>query len=477
MRTGILILDEFVKRGSIKTGSSYYDRYMNVGIKVILDSLEANIPDFQFDHDEDYLTLSSADDFDVILISLNSWMDVYNLVYTFWLTGMKAEDFDATIIVGGIGFTNIKGFLDYADVFVFGAGEDTILDIWNQLETGKKKTELQSNEFWYVRGEDLEMKVLRTPDKLYQSHSGPVSFSFGAPPMDATQEAMGCPNKCLFCQYSWTRKYIDVDAGYDGDFVRTRDSHSEQTFKDLEIKDGVGKCLVGIDGFSERLRKAVRKNITDSDIVEKFVKIDQEQHGKIIVLRFYMICGYPSETHLDYAEFDSLLHQISEAIQYTKFAIEVHIQPFNPMALTPMGWEAARVLTDWRDYFLGSGNSNYLIEEPLLDCSIEWSLIAPLTHFMANLVERASVTDAKLIRFLVSNKRFRQFKASKQVEWLSRNHDGFQDIVREYEIGEPTAWDYIDGYMKRDKLINAAQKFRKETAPGYRWNKNLPLVC
>ncbi len=71
----------------------------------------------------------------------------------------------------------------------------------------------------------------------------------------------------------------------------------------------------------------------------------------------------------------------------------------------------------------------------------------------------------KLIRFLVSNKRFRTFRAQKQIEWLEKNHDGFQNIVRAYEIGEPIAWDYIDGYMSRDKLISVAKKFRKEIAP------------
>ncbi len=461
MKVGVLILNEFLKRGSIKT-SSYFDRYLNVGIKVILDSLEGNVSDFQYE----YLSMISMDEFDVVLISLNSWMDVYNLVYTFWLNEVKAEDLKATIIVGGIGFTNIKGFLDYADVFVFGCGEKTILDIWNQLEGGLRKGDLYSDEFWYVRGEDLEMKTLRSADELYQSTGDP----------DISQEMMGCPNKCLFCQYSWTRKFIDAGEGYMGEYLRRDATHSEQTFKDLEISEKVGHYLAGIDGFSERLRKAVKKNITNAEIIEKFVKIDQEKHSKIIVLRFYMICGYPSECDADYAEFDSLLKEISSALLYTRFVIKLHIQPFNAMALTPLGWEEAKVLTNWREHFMPNGKSRRLIDDPLLCCSVEHNLVGPLSHFMTCLVERADVEDAKLLRFLVSNKRFRQFRAHKQVEWLSQHHAGFMNIVREYEIGEPIAWDYIDAYNNRDTLIRAGQRFRKEIAPEGKRKSKLPKV-
>ena len=96
------------------------------------------------------------------------------------------------------------------------------------------------------------------------------------------------------------------------------------------------------------------------------------------------------------------------------------MKQIDAMALTPLGWEGVRVMTDWRAFFIPNGSSRRLIDDKLLFCTIEHNLIGPLTHFMTNLVERAAVTDQKLFRFLVSNKRFQSFRAFKQIEWLSR---------------------------------------------------------
>ena len=65
MKTAVLILDEYIKRGNIE--NSYYDRYLNTGIKLILDVLTENVDDFQFD----YINLISADEYDVILVIIS----------------------------------------------------------------------------------------------------------------------------------------------------------------------------------------------------------------------------------------------------------------------------------------------------------------------------------------------------------------------------------------------------------------------
>ena len=68
-----------------------------------------------------------------------------------------------------------------------------------------------------------------------------------------------------------------------------------------------------IDGFSERLRVGVGKPIT-RDIISNFLVTMLRYSGKPHQLKFYNICGYPTETEDDWREFLEELQLADNAV-------------------------------------------------------------------------------------------------------------------------------------------------------------------
>jgi len=170
MKIGVLLFYDKINRG---TRDNSFDKLPYHGFKYILSELE---------HPYEVINISQIKECDFVLCSLTSVMDIENLIYAF--ETYKPDKGRCKIIVGGFGCINIASIYDYIDIAVFGRAEEQINDIIAGVEF--------PNVWRKDRDVGLEGKyIIRQPDALLPFES-----------------MVGCRNKCYFCHYSWTRKYI-----------------------------------------------------------------------------------------------------------------------------------------------------------------------------------------------------------------------------------------------------------------------------
>jgi hypothetical protein len=103
--------------------------------------------------------------------------------------------------------------------------------------------------------------------------------------------------------------------------------------------------IVGLDGFSERLRRMAGKPIT-RDMLRGFFRGLATAKVAPNHMKVYNIVGYPTETEADWFEFVEDLAAADEG--WTKidpqWGIEVHSTPFRPMPATPCAcWPMSHV--------------------------------------------------------------------------------------------------------------------------------------
>jgi hypothetical protein len=188
----------------------------------------------------------------------------------------------------------------------------------------------------------------------------------------AIELSRGCPRRCLYCQYSWTRPWRVADeadamaalaavtarkvaprtvdrarvpyyAALESESKRRRlkilggETSIRGTLEDPASVGPLRRYRVGVDGLSERLRRMVGKPATTAEIVEA-CWIARRSGIKQFML--YMIWGLPTETDQDAAEFDDLLDQLA-AGPLSGLGSVIGWNCFHPNAMTPMQWCAS----------------------------------------------------------------------------------------------------------------------------------------
>lgn len=148
---------------------------------------------------------------------------------------------------------------------------------------------------------------------------------------------IGCNHRCLFCGYTWQRKFISPHSDYRMGYGLFQMEDKERAMLDLDKDpnciDWAHLRTTAIDGFSERIRCGVNKRIT-SRIIHQFLTTMLAYQGAPHQLKLFNICGYPTETEEDWREF---LEELRRADMETprrerQWSIVLHSTPFRPHA-------------------------------------------------------------------------------------------------------------------------------------------------
>jgi hypothetical protein len=292
------------------------------GFEMVLDCLRRN------DYLVTYAGKDTASNYDVMLVSITSDCD-------WW--GYLAERSQwakskVKVIIGGPGVLNVRPFLPYADIFVLGRGENIITDLLRAESRGERlshKSVIYADTF--KLSDNYEIAQTNTPYPYqYKLTNG----------KDYTETSVGCPNKCYYCNYTWTRKYIG-----DGTFQAGADSmnklgNREHTIIDLlkiptsEWQKDAQLRITALDGMSERLRYKANKRIS-RDMFKEFISrlaTIAPPHQ----LKIYNIVGYPDETIDDWMEFIQDIREIDSKLPQDKqWSLLCHYTPFRAMPCTP----------------------------------------------------------------------------------------------------------------------------------------------
>ena len=282
--------------------------------------------------DVEYAGIATVHTFDVVLVSITSDCDWWPFMAerTKWKRGKY------TVIAGGAGVLNVRPFLFVVDGFVLGRGENILPAILADHAAGNRHE--SPSVVW------SDSFSMRRRYKIAQA-AGPYPHEFkltnGKP---YREHSIGCPYKCLFCGYTWHRKYIG-----DGTFTAGADAmnagNRERTIIDLlklppeRWQDDGPLRIVGLDGMSERLRVRVKKRIT-REMLQEFLRglASMEKPHQV---KLYCIVGYPSETDDEWREFVDDIAAVDGKLKPGKqWSLLVHFTPFRAMPATPAApWE------------------------------------------------------------------------------------------------------------------------------------------
>jgi hypothetical protein len=191
------------------------------------------------------------------------------------------------------------------------------------------------------------------------------SFPWDAPPMRNDDRraqivlSRGCRRRCAFCSIGWCYDYMECDRAtalghieatphpiqyvtndlaaisYSDDLpaVQAASSMSVAAVRRSSANAPPKMVRLGIEGPSERMRRAVGKPIGHDILIDTAINLSQSGRN----LRFFIIAGLPGSELADYAE---LLDVVAQWVRYTeRGTLWVSATAFVPMAGTPLGRE------------------------------------------------------------------------------------------------------------------------------------------
>lgn len=296
-----------------------------VGLRVIIDCIE------RAGYQVDYAGIATVHQYDVVLVSITSDCDWWPYV----MDRIKWRKGNYKVIIGGAGVLHITPFIPFGDYFVLGRGENVIEGLIKTIDAGDE-----------YEGPSIVNAKTFSPDNTYEIAQVDQTYQYSIKLSETrqfTEGAIGCNHKCLFCGYTWQRKFIsNISDSYKmSDCLFGGIEDKELAMLDLvqgkEI-DFAHLRTTAIDGLSERIRKMVNKPITRGIMVE-FFKAMIGSGAKPHMLKIYNIVGYPTETIEDWEEYRETIKQAdleAGGQNEKRWWVVLHSTPFRPMPATPL---------------------------------------------------------------------------------------------------------------------------------------------
>ena len=341
-------------------------------------------------------------DFDGIGFSLQYELSYPTVLKMLEMSGISVrnnerKEEEPIVFAGGPCAFNPLPLSDFIDVFCIGDGEEMMVEVCEVLERTKglsrkeRITELcKITGCW---GRDVNKTVEKRLSPLtneYASTSYPIPFSSSVHDRAIVEIRRGCGRMCRFCQPGHVtlpireREAEDIikitkelvnNTGYDEYSLLSLSSNDykniNEVIKELAVDFNKRKVSVSlpsqrIDGFnlelanlmqsvrkstmtlapeagSQRLRNVIKKNISEEQIINAALTLYENGWSK---LKFYFICGLPTETLEDMDEMAELLNKIKYRAKLIKrekglthgFEITCTLSIFVPKPFTPFQW-------------------------------------------------------------------------------------------------------------------------------------------
>ncbi len=306
-------------------------------------------------------------------------------------------DDEPIVFAGGPCAFNPLPMAEFIDVFSIGDGEEMMVEICEVLERTQGMPRKQRIEelckikgCWSQQVGGSVEKRLAPLTLEYASTSYPIPFSSSVHDRAIVEIRRGCGRMCRFCQpghvtlpvrersaediIKITKELVD-NTGYDEYSLLSLSSNDysniREVIKELAVDFNKRKVSVSlpsqrIDGFnlelanlvqsvrksgmtlapeagSQRLRNVIKKNISEEQIINAALTLYENGWSK---LKFYFICGLPTETIEDMDEMAELLNKIKYRAKLLKrekglnhgFEITCTLSIFVPKPFTPFQW-------------------------------------------------------------------------------------------------------------------------------------------
>jgi len=204
------------------------------------------------------------------------------------------------------------------------------------------------------------------------------------------------------------------------------------------VAAGQKNITIAIEAASERLRKAINKNITEEQIFNA-VKISKENGLKGI--KIYAMLGLPTETETDVQEFIRLANGLKQ--EFKGFDITFSFSTFIPKPHTPLQWAAHE------DTKSLEKKINYLQKE-FHKIGMGARFSSPKWDYYQTLLSRgdSSLTDYLISVYKNGGKLGAYKKAAKEYKI-----DTDKFVTEKYSTEKEFPWDFIEISPRKELLI------------------------
>ena len=368
------------------------------------DRVYAPEPDFKPKYLYGLESKKPVKDFDGVFFSFQYEMSYPTVLKMLDMSGIPIrnedrKDSDPIIIGGGPCAYNPLPLADFVDVFMIGDGEDSIVETCEILEKTKglpraerikALVEGENSGRWAPSVGGTVRKRIAQLDYDTALKSYPIPFSSSVHDRAVVEIRRGCGRMCRFCQPGHVtlpvreRSAEDIikiarelvkNTGYDEYSLLSLSSNDyaniNEVIKELAVEFDEKKVSVSlpsqrIDGFnlelanlvqsvrksvmtlapeagSQRLRNVIKKNITEEQILDAVLTLYENGWSRV---KFYFICGLPTETLEDMDEMAELLSKIKYRCKQIKkekglthgMDITCTLSIFVPKPFTPFQW-------------------------------------------------------------------------------------------------------------------------------------------
>lgn len=292
-----------------KSRANNFEGKSNVGAYVIMDMLKRKGIKC------DVVDIHLVSNYDLILISFTSIWDVVSFCrHVYRKSNWLNRSFK--VIAGGFGMQSHKNLNGYIDFAYYGRAEDDIHKVFLNLKS----------KYLYPVSYTGEVMVNKG-DKLY-----PHQISIDG--LTWKETLTGCPYKCDFCSYTYTRNFIPSSNNHYFNFYSKKTS-VELDFFHYKLYNNQPNVSFGMDGWSERLRYSMNKKISNKLIRQALIHISNASTCKAVRIKLYNIEGYPNESDEDMMEFINNLYGVIPFLRTRLFVI-IHCTPLFPSRFTPV---------------------------------------------------------------------------------------------------------------------------------------------
>ena len=378
-----------------------YDR-VNTQEGMMADRAYAPEPDFKPEFLYAVESKRALKDFDGVGFSLQYELSYPTVLKMLEMSGItvrndERKDNEPIVFAGGPCAFNPLPLSDFIDVFCIGDGEEMMVEVCEVLERTKglsrkeRIAELCKIIGCWSKGVNNAVEKRLSPlTNEYASTSYPIPFSSSVHDRAIVEIRRGCGRMCRFCQPGHVtlpireREAEDIikitkelvnNTGYDeysllslssNDYKNINEVIKELSVDFMKRKVSVSLPSQRIDGFnlelanlmqsvrkstmtlapeagSQRLRNVIKKNISEEQIINAALTLYENGWSK---LKFYFICGLPTETLEDMDEMAELLNKIKYRTKLLKrekdlkhgFEITCTLSIFVPKPFTPFQW-------------------------------------------------------------------------------------------------------------------------------------------
>jgi radical SAM superfamily enzyme YgiQ (UPF0313 family) len=397
-------------------------------------------------------TIKTARYFDVICFSIFWWAHVYRF-YDFCVrAGIGYSNEKPRIIVGGFNTFNPDVFFPLAHQVVVGDGETVFKAA--------------------IKGEAHPSIYTGIEKDLIYNHCdiSDNSFCYRSSEITRIEIARGCKYKCPYCQLAFLKPYREVELSAIRraiDQVATKrvalfapngGSHthykqitelasrrglsnvaSDVRYNEMKIYNNDNTARTGIEGISERLRRSIKKPISDKAFLDlvKLRMAQCEKRGTRPALHTYFILDLPGEDNSDWKAFDDLLQKVDSLPGIENFTWIITGNVFMPGPHTPLESASIHIERDYKQIWRAALSDRTRAKKYRFTLTGRHSVFSPYSRALSMIATRGGNEAGEIIYNLVANERLKKASMgtwSKSLRALRRFLEHYGGIER--YIGE-----------------------------------------